>query len=76
MILPKSCDNCMIGSVKMLERILTASLRDQIREAARRIGYLVLKEEQVDVLMKFPQSHDVFASLPTGFGKSVCYQSF
>ena len=43
-------------------------------EAARSIGY-VLKEEQLQVIVQFVLGRDVFAVLPTGYGKSLCYQS-
>ena len=31
------------------------------------------KEEQTEILWKLNQKYDVFAQLPTGFGKSVCF---
>ena len=37
------------------------------------LGYPSLKEEQQKVIVKFVQGEDVFAVLPTGFGKSLCY---
>ena len=36
-------------------------------------GYPSLKDEQKTVLTKFILGNDVFAMLPTGFGKSMCY---
>ena len=32
-----------------------------------------LKDLQMDVLVSFVTGNDVFAVLPTGFGKSLCY---
>ena len=32
-----------------------------------------LKDQQVEAILKFCQGHDVFVSLPTGFGKSMSY---
>ena len=32
-----------------------------------------MKEEQLEVLVAFLSGSDVFAVLPTGFGKSLCY---
>ena len=32
-----------------------------------------MKQEQVDVVTAFLKGKDVFAILPTGFGKSLCY---
>ena len=43
------------------------------REAASSLGYQTLKEEQLDVITSFVKGKDVFAVLPTGFGKSLCY---
>ena len=42
------------------------------REAARTLGYPSLKPEQEKVLSEFIGGKDVFVSLPTGFGKSLC----
>ena len=41
--------------------------------AAKELDYPVLKPEQLDVLFTFVKGRDVFAVLPTGFGKSLCY---
>ena len=42
-----------------------------IAEAATSYGYANLNEEQKKVL-KFVQGKDVFVSLQTGYGKSLC----
>ena len=34
----------------------------------------VLKQEQLDVIVQFALGKDVFAVLPTGYGKSLCYE--
>ena len=39
---------------------------------ARKLGY-VLKEEQRKVINAFVRGNNVFAVLPTGYGKSLCY---
>ena len=39
-----------------------------------KLGYVQLKEEQKDAILSFVSGKDVFVSLPTGFGKSLCYQ--
>ncbi len=44
-----------------------------ISEAARELGYPAVKPEQLDVTVAFIGGRDVFAVLPTGFGKSLCY---
>jgi len=50
-----------------------ATLTSIASEAGRRLGYQYMKPEQVDVVVKILQGRDVFAILPTGFGKSLCY---
>ena len=37
------------------------------------LGYPVPKEEQVQIVEQFLLGRDVFVSLPTGGGKSLCY---
>ena len=41
-----------------------------IRRAAEKLGYSKLRHQQVK---NFVQGNDVFVSLPTGSGKSLCY---
>ncbi|KAM7434696.1 3 flap structured DNA binding [Porites harrisoni] len=41
-----------------------------------RLGGLVLKDKQEEALKSLLDGKDVFAVLPTGFGKSLIYQSF
>ena len=50
-----------------------SDLRAVISEVARKHGYEHLKEEQLSAIEKFVSGHDVFVSLPTGFGKSLIY---
>ena len=45
----------------------------KIRNAGERLGYAKLKKEQIDVIDSFVKGNDVFAVLPTGFGKSLCF---
>ena len=44
-----------------------------IDESASLLGY-TLKEEQRKIIVHFVGGEDVFGVLPTGFGKSLCYQ--
>ena len=49
-------------------RIETALLN-----VSRRLGYQHLTEEQREAVIHFVSGEDVFVSLPTGAGKSLCY---
>ena len=44
-----------------------------IEEVAGQLGY-ILKSEQKEVISRFVNGEDVFAVMPTGYGKSLCYQ--
>ena len=56
-----------------------ASLRDSsdvFANLSDQLGGLLLKEEQRLAIEALLSGKDVMAVLPTGFGKSVIYQSF
>ena len=40
---------------------------------ASSLGYPTLREQQLRVLLSYIRGNDVFAVLPTGYGKSLCY---
>ncbi len=42
-------------------------------ESGKKLGYPSMKPEQIDVVVAILEGRDVFAILPTGFGKSLCY---
>ena len=44
-----------------------------MEEATATLGYHSLKEEQKKAVKVFVGGKDVFVSLPTGYGKSLCY---
>ena len=44
-----------------------------ITEAAQLLGYSELRVNQAQVVTHFLSGRDVFVSLPTGSGKSLCY---
>lgn len=50
-----------------------ADLQTCLDEAAASIGIRELKPEQREAIMAFAGGRDVFISLPTGYGKSICY---
>ena len=39
----------------------------------RKAGVTALKEKQRECITRFVEGNDVFASLPTGYGKSLIY---
>ena len=48
-------------------------MEDALSSAMQRLGYVKLKTEQSAVVEAFVIASDVFAALPTGYGKSLCY---
>lgn len=56
------------GELEMSEDLIKC-----IRGAAEELGYRYMKPEQLQLVLKFVEGSDVFAVLPTGFGKSLCY---
>jgi len=44
--------------------------------AATKLGYQSLKTEQNEAVKAFVGGNDAFVSLPTGFGKSLCFALF
>ena len=46
---------------------------DSAAMAARTLGYETLKDLQRSVIVSFINGNDVFAVLPTGYGKSLCF---
>ena len=52
---------------------MAADAERAVERATESLGYPVLKKEQNKAMNKFISGRDVFVSLPTGFGKTVCY---
>ena len=44
-----------------------------IEESVKTLRYQQIRREQPDVVTKFIEGNDVFISLPTGGGKSLCF---
>ena len=49
--------------------LINAAIERPVTEA----GLEKLKAEQVQVIHQFVSGKDIFMSLPTGYGKSLCY---
>ena len=50
-----------------------SAIEDAISDATKMMGYSRLTTKQEEVVKTFLKGRDVFVSLPTGSGKSLCY---
>ena len=50
-----------------------AAIERAVISASAALGYASLKDKQKVVITQFVSGRDVFAALPTGYGKSLCY---
>ena len=53
--------------------IMNGDIVKDCQFVAASLGYAKLKEEQRSVIINFVSGNDVFAVMPTGYGKTVCY---
>ena len=53
------------------------SIEQTVESVCAELGYttVTLKDKQKQVIVDFVSGRDVFAALPTGYGKSLCYGS-
>ena len=54
---------------------MEGGFRAAAQNAALRLGYSGLKDLQMDVVIGIASGRDVFAVLPTGYGKLVLWMS-
>jgi len=59
-----------------ISREFSGECFDFDRLSASCLGGLVLKREQKEAVSRLLEGKDVLAVLPTGFGKSLIYQSY
>lgn len=52
---------------------MAKEIESALTMASTKLGYTSLKDKQKEVITKFVSGRDVFATLPTGYGKSLCY---
>lgn len=50
-----------------------STIESAVRGAFERLGYHSVRDEQMEAVRAFLKGRDVFVSLPTGSGKSLCY---
>lgn len=50
-----------------------AQIEDALQRAVARLGFDEAKDKQKEAVVAFASGRDVFVSLPTGYGKSLCY---
>ena len=50
-----------------------AKIENALQFAVTRLGFTEAKEKQKEAVIAFVNGKDVFVSLPTGYGKSLCY---
>ena len=53
--------------------IACSNMESAIAKAALRLGFESLKSQQQTAILRFLEGNDVFVSLPTGSGKSLCF---
>lgn len=74
-----TCDYVLTFYDDARERIIIrsakkmATVEQAVAVAAEELLYGPLKEDQSTAITKYLQGNDVFVTLPTGYGKSVCY---
>ncbi len=66
-----STSNREIAMASIPSNISANNIDCAIRKSIESMGYSTLKEKQKEVIVNILRGNDVFAVLPTGYGKSL-----
>ena len=66
--IPRECLNRKLVMIMSVEKIETV-----IVTAAKELSFPALYHEQKAAITSFVEGNDVFVSLPTGYGKTLCF---
>ena len=66
-------DSESVFVVRLQKEVTLSQAKGAIEASVRALGYENVHQDQFDVVLNFLKGNDVFVSLPTGGGKSLCY---
>ena len=64
-----------VGFVRIMSTLLQENISSIVKSVFLRLSYNYVKPCQMEAILAFVSGRDVFVSLPTGYGKSICYAS-
>ena len=70
---PRSKMSRFVYVPRLQKSFSSPEINKAIEESVKTLGYQQIRREQLDVVIKFIEGNDVFVSLPTGGGKSLCF---
>lgn len=50
-----------------------STVQGTVRNAMQKLNYKAIKDEELEIVEGMMNRRDVFAILPTGFGKTLCF---